>query len=297
MYEDTDVILAQAFAQGLLCFVTLSSKLSPPMSKYFLKIDNNSSSIEVWLKSGRRHSEVLDEQKLSEGEMRRPGATILFWLKCEQSIHDERLNARIDSMIEEGLIEELLSFHDRHNKQRIQDGKPPDYTKGVFQTLGFKEFHEYLILPEEKKNSDEGKKLLEQSIENMKIGTRRYARRQNKMIRGRFLQIPTREVPPIFELDTTDISKWDEEVLNKAICVIDSFMSNSSCKYEPLKPKINEERLTLNGHSSNHCDVCNRLIIGDKEYAIHLASNKHRKVLKKKAELAEKEKEQQSLVD
>lgn len=72
--------------------------------------------------------------------------------------------------------------------------RPPDYTKGVFQTLGFKEFHEYLMLPEEQRNSADGKKLLEQSIENMKIGTRRYARRQNKMIRGRFLEHPTREV-------------------------------------------------------------------------------------------------------
>ncbi|XP_038223384.1 tRNA dimethylallyltransferase [Zerene cesonia] len=269
----------------------MASRLHPNNRRKVLR------SIEVWLKSGRRHSEVLDEQKLSEGEMRRPGATILFWLKCEQSIHDERLNARVDSMIEEGLVDELLDFHDRHNKERMQDGKPPDYTKGVFQTLGFKEFHEYLILSENKRNSDEGRKLLEQSIENMKIGTRRYARRQNKMILGRFLQIPTREVPPVFELDTTDINKWNEEVLNKAICVIDSFTSNTCSKYEPLKPKINEEKLTLNVHSSNYCDVCNRLIIGDKEYAIHLASNKHRKVLKKKSELAEEELEQKLLAD
>ena len=76
--------------------------------------------------------------------------------------------------------------------------RPPDYTKGVFQTLGFKEFHDYLMLSDEERNSDTGKKLLEQSIENMKMGTRRYAHRQKKMIRGRFLEHPTREVSKFF---------------------------------------------------------------------------------------------------
>ncbi|KAJ8713259.1 hypothetical protein PYW07_013629 [Mythimna separata] len=87
-------------------------------------------SIEVYLKTGRRHSEILAEQKLSEGQLRRPGATLIFWLKCEQAVHDQRLNARVDSMIEEGLIQELLDFHDKHNKQRIQDGKSMTITTG-----------------------------------------------------------------------------------------------------------------------------------------------------------------------
>jgi tRNA dimethylallyltransferase len=70
----------------------------------------------------------------------------------------------------------------------------PDYTKGIFQTLGFKEFHEYLMMSPAQRESSGGKNLLEESIENMKIGTRRYARRQNKMVRGRFLEHPTRQV-------------------------------------------------------------------------------------------------------
>lgn len=72
--------------------------------------------------------------------------------------------------------------------------RPPDYTKGVFQTLGFKEFHRYLMLTEEQKNTEVGINLLKESIENMKLGTRRYARRQNKMVKGRFLQHRNREV-------------------------------------------------------------------------------------------------------
>ncbi|CAG9560927.1 unnamed protein product [Danaus chrysippus] len=250
-----------------------------------LSCDRISRSIEVWLKTGRRHSEILEEQKTSEGRLRRPGSTIILWLKCDQEIHDVRLNSRVDSMLKDGLIDELLDFHDRHNKQRIKDGKPPDYTKGVFQTLGLKEFHEYLILPPEKKEQEEGKKLLEVSIDNMKMGTRRYARRQNKMVKGRFLEHPTREVPPIFTLDTTDLSKWDDEVKNKAIVIIESFINGSPCEYESLTSNATEDIKKLNRHSSNYCEICERLIIGDKEFAIHLNSNRHKKVLKLKNNL------------
>ncbi|XP_028174145.1 tRNA dimethylallyltransferase [Ostrinia furnacalis] len=242
-------------------------------------------SIEVWLKTGRLHSEILAEQKLSEGQLRRPGSTVIFWLKCEQSVHDERLNARVDAMLQEGLIQELLDFHDRHNKQRIKDGSPPDYTKGVFQTLGFKEFHNYLMLTEEERNSEEGNKLLAESIENMKIGTRRYARRQNKMVRGRFLEHPTREVPPIYELNTTNLSQWDTEVRYKAIQIIQSYINDSPCNYEPLKSEINEEKKKIDGNSRNYCSVCERIILGDKTYEIHLQSYRHMKVLKKKRRL------------
>ncbi|XP_045450952.1 tRNA dimethylallyltransferase-like [Melitaea cinxia] len=245
-----------------------------------------SRAIEVWLKTGRRHSDVLDEQKLSEGQLRRPGSTVILWLTCEQSVHDVRLNARVDAMLEQGLIDELLDFHERHNKQRVRDGQPPDYTKGIFQTLGFKEFHEYLMLPPNKKDSDEGKKLLQESIENMKMATRRYARRQNKMVKSRFLNHATREIPPIFELNTTNLSQWDNEVKEKAINIVKSFITNSPCQYEHLKSNVSGEKSNLNAHSSNYCKDCERLIIGDKEFSIHLNSHKHMRVLKAKKRLA-----------
>ncbi|XP_053606974.1 tRNA dimethylallyltransferase [Plodia interpunctella] len=239
-------------------------------------------SMEVFLKSGRLHSDILAEQKLSEGELRRPGSTVILWLKCEQSVLDKRLDARVDAMLEEGLIRELLDFHDRHNKHRIQDGMAADYTKGVFQTLGFKEFHKYLILTEDQRQSEDGKKLLQLSIDNMKAATRRYARRQNKIVRGRFLQHPFRQIPPVYELDTTDITSWEENVKNKAETIISSFLNETPCDYEPLKLKIDEEKKNIDGKSYNYCEICSRLIIGDKTYEIHLKSNRHMKVLKKK---------------
>ncbi|PZC80599.1 hypothetical protein B5X24_HaOG214417 [Helicoverpa armigera] len=171
----------------------------------------------------------------------------------------------------------------------------PDYTKGVFQTLGFKEFHEYLMLSEEERNSEQGKKILEQSIENMKMGTRRYARRQNKMVRGRFFEHPTREVPPIYELDTTDVSKWDKEVKSKAIHIIESYLNESPCDFQPLKSNIDDALREADGNSHNFCEVCNRIIIGDNTYAIHLKSFRHKKVLKKKRQEEERKKKKEEI--
>ena len=36
-----------------------------------------------------------------------------------------------------------------------------DYTTGIFQSIGFKEFHDYLLLPEDERGSTRGQHLLQ----------------------------------------------------------------------------------------------------------------------------------------
>ena len=69
-----------------------------------------------------------------------------------------------------------------------------DYTIGIFQSIGLKEFHEYLVLPSSEKTSQIGQRLLDQGVEALKIRTRRYARKQIKWIVKRFLEQPDRQV-------------------------------------------------------------------------------------------------------
>ena len=40
--------------------------------------------------------------------------------------------------------------------------RSPDYTHGIFQSIGFKEFHSYLLLSDEERESASGEKLLKQ---------------------------------------------------------------------------------------------------------------------------------------
>lgn len=72
-------------------------------------------------------------------------------------------------MIKRGLLQELKDFHSSYNIKRLKDGEPPDYTKGIFQSIGFKEFHEFLILPEEERETEKGKKLYEAGVIAMKL--------------------------------------------------------------------------------------------------------------------------------
>lgn len=72
--------------------------------------------------------------------------------------------------------------------------RPTDYTRGIFQSIGFKEFHQYLVLSEEERATESGQKKFIESLDNLKLATRRYARKQNKIIKNRFLGHPSRQV-------------------------------------------------------------------------------------------------------
>ncbi|GJQ70862.1 hypothetical protein Trydic_g783 [Trypoxylus dichotomus] len=108
-------------------------------------------SLEVLHQKGMRHSDIIKEQQSSiggsttGGPLRYPNA-LIFWLQCNQDILNTRLDKRVDSMLEEGLLKELENFHALYNEERIISETQPDYTRGVFQSIGFKEFHEYLVL-------------------------------------------------------------------------------------------------------------------------------------------------------
>jgi tRNA dimethylallyltransferase len=67
----------------------------------------------------------------------------------------ERINIRVDKMIIDGLVEEVISVLSFKHKQALQ-------------TVGYKEIFDHL----------EGKYSLEEAIELIKRNTRRYAKRQ-----------------------------------------------------------------------------------------------------------------------
>ena len=92
-----------------------------------------------------------------------------------QEVLDKRLDNRVDDMVSRGLLAELEAFHDRYNKMRFEkslehenkrmkldtDEVNNKYELGIFQSIGFKEFHEYLVLTDDKKETKKGQRLLE----------------------------------------------------------------------------------------------------------------------------------------
>ena len=70
---------------------------------------------------------------------------------------ERRIDDRIQSMIHRGLVDELSTFHDEFKRTQIESEKSFDYTRGIFQAIGFKEFHEYLVLPDDQRSNEQGK--------------------------------------------------------------------------------------------------------------------------------------------
>ena len=67
-------------------------------------------SLEVYATRGVPHSELLAAQAAAGPRLRhRP--VCCFWLDTERAILDQRLDARVDSMLEQGLLYELLAFY------------------------------------------------------------------------------------------------------------------------------------------------------------------------------------------
>uniref|UniRef100_A0A8D2AY84 tRNA dimethylallyltransferase n=1 Tax=Sciurus vulgaris TaxID=55149 RepID=A0A8D2AY84_SCIVU len=216
-------------------------------------------SLQVFEETGISHSEFLHRQHAEEGggplggPLKFPNPCIL-WLYADQTVLDERLDKRVDDMLTAGLLEELRDFHRRYNQKNISENSQ-DYQHGIFQSIGFKEFHEYLIT--------EGKCTPETSNQLLKKG-------------------PGPSVPPVYGLEVSDISKWKESVLEPALDIVQSFIQGHKPAVAPMKMPFNE---TENKRSYHMCDLCGRIIIGDREWAAHIKSKSHLHQLNKRRRL------------
>lgn len=112
----------------------------------------------------------------------------MFWLKADPVKLDSRLDARVDMMINRGLVKELTEMRDQCLNGLAYGsakGKPLDYTRGILQSIGFKEFHDFL---ESCGDSNERSIKFEQAVENMKLATRQYCRKQTNWLKNRLLK-------------------------------------------------------------------------------------------------------------
>ncbi|XP_017276434.1 tRNA dimethylallyltransferase [Kryptolebias marmoratus] len=242
-------------------------------------------SLQIHEETGIPHSRWLEEQRGHEGggglggPLRYPDPCI-FWLHADIKALDERLDGRVDEMLSAGLIKELRDFHIRYNQQKVQEDSQ-DYQHGIFQSIGFKEFHDYLTAPEDS-SPQEKAELRHKGVEALKIATRRYARKQNKWVQHRFLRRPGDNVPAVYGLDVTDVSKWEETVLNPALQILDSLSKGEEPAVAPIRVQGGEQRNTQSYHT---CDLCDKVIIGDLEWTAHLKSKKHHYHTRKKRKL------------
>lgn len=248
--------------------------------------------LQVWYQTGCTLSDKLKKQRQlangSEssvcGPLRYPN-TCALWIQCDQTILDQRLDDRVDKMVEKGLKDEICVFYGKYYEDycsSVSDfkkrmGGRAGQIKGVFQMIGLKEFMPFLTLSNEIRNSDVGKELFNDGVRLLKIATRQYARRQSLWINNRFLQKMTRPSPPVYGLNGSDLEKWDENVTLPAKEIISAFLQDKRASLDPL-PLI-FDKYELQRNDLYECKVCRRTISGLRQWELHLAGRAHRKLL------------------
>ncbi|XP_039491188.1 tRNA dimethylallyltransferase [Drosophila santomea] len=256
--------------------------------------------IEVYQSTGQTLTQVLAEQRAQPGGNRLGGPLryphiVLLWLRCQQEVLNDRLDSRVDGMLAQGLLRELRQFHNAHHATTVQA-----YTSGVLQTIGYKEFIPYLLKYDQQQdekieeylknhsfklpNQDElkevglpdGLELLRSCCEELKLVTRRYSKKQLKWINNRFLASKDRQVPDLYELDTSDVAAWPEAVYKRAETIIESYRNEETCGIQPMA-KREHPGADLDEETSHFCQICERHFIGEYQWGLHLKSNKHKR--------------------
>ncbi|XP_063405996.1 tRNA dimethylallyltransferase-like isoform X2 [Mytilus trossulus] len=245
--------------------------------------------LEVYQSHGVEMSKILESQKSETGEESLRGQlrydnTCIFWIQADKQVLDSRTDKRLGEMMDRGLLTELQDFHKHYNSSRIKDNNEVDYTHGIFQSIGFKEFHDYLLLPEDEKDTEKGKQLLQKGIEEMKLVTRRYARTQVRWVKNRFLRYRGTSLPPVYGLDSTDVPQWEDHVNKPAINILNSVLKGEKPDYDPI---LIEQ--TYNVPVYNMCDVCDMVFTMQQEWEAHLKGKKHNGMLRAKRKRAELE--------
>ena len=139
-----------------------SSYSNEELYKKALEIDenltihmNNRKRIERFLDYYLNNNESIASKKKSENLIY--DNVIFIGLTTDRSILYDRLNARVDQMFNDGLLDEVRRIFDSNVR-----------TKATLTPIGYKELFPYL----------EGKESLDVCVENMKKRTRNYAKRQ-----------------------------------------------------------------------------------------------------------------------
>ncbi|KAF2075846.1 hypothetical protein CYY_002832 [Polysphondylium violaceum] len=99
-------------------------------------------SLSIFYTTGKRQSEIYKNQQTDKKDLRY--RSCLIWLKCSDAkVMEERLNQRVDKMIERGMIQEITSLFS-HPSMTVE--KTENFTKGVCQSIGIKELYPYYKL-------------------------------------------------------------------------------------------------------------------------------------------------------
>ena len=146
--------------------------------------------------------------------------TLLIELLAAEAVLFARLDARIDEMISDGLLDELRGLH-MLEKELIGS---PDFSRGVWKAIGYRELHSYL------ENNRQDTDLLANGVFEMKKNTRLYARHQSEWFKSRLMPLLGAHGVQHKSTEVVSEGNWERDVKAPAIALCTSW-----CRGEKLK--------------------------------------------------------------
>ncbi|KAK9439967.1 tRNA isopentenyltransferase [Metarhizium brunneum] len=259
-------------------------------------------SLEIYLHTGKPASQFYAEQEArkaaaSSGDIpATPWEKLLFWVYSDRQILTERLDTRCDKMLNSGLLDEVHELYAFKKKAR-ETGQEMDMTKGIWQSIGYKQFEPYLNALEVGADAMEAEKLKLSGLEDMKTATRRYANYQTKWIRIKQMRRLQDEGPEavssLYLVDSTDVSRFQTNVVEPAAKLTELFLKGEQ---RPAAVDISEMAREVLGGAlelrpketpiQRTCDMCRTVLVTEQAWERHVKSVGHRRAVKKKTKLA-----------
>lgn len=142
-------------AEGLESLYSELEKIDPDYAKKMDGLNRQRiiRALDVWMQTGEPFSSFHQQ-----GDLQPDDNTLVFGLKWPRQKLYKRINHRVDSMIENGLVEEVKAILESGHSKELQS----------LNTVGYQEIIKVL----------EGEWSLDKAIEKIKTSTRRYAKRQ-----------------------------------------------------------------------------------------------------------------------
>jgi len=254
-------------------------------------------SLQIYLTTGKRASDIYaDQQKQfqSRAAAISPDAwqSLLLWVYTKPEDLEKRLFSRVEKMIDSGLLQETQEMYD-YLQDRMAGGDAIDRTKGIWQSIGFKQLEPYLDGLRRRLGPAELEKLKQAGVEDLKVANRRYAKDQLRWIRKKTMPLVLNEqaLDYLYLLDSSDRSRWSEDVAEKAAAVANSFLAGgemaspadlSDTAREVLAVMVETSGGDTSQRCHRTCDVCQTTMLTERAWEAHIKSHRHKRATDRK---------------
>jgi len=260
---------AERFAELARVDPTMASKLHANDERRVLR------SLQIFHRTGVRQSALLvgAESSQHSGALRF-ARTCVLWVDCDQDVLDARTDARVDRMLRDGLLDELVQLRQtlQHAEAALPDAQRVAlgdirFPFGVAQAIGYKEFADCFAFLDALSPDDLAATLaatrsgaalqlpaalthdrrlaLDNAVLQIKTNTRRYARAQRKWIRKRFVAaaadddddgdgVPESGDRAVYRFDSSDAAAFESQVVPLAVDVVRAFLARSGSPLAPI---------------------------------------------------------------